>query len=321
MYTDTSSTISPAPGETLGGGIIVGDRGRRSLFKRIRRPVEKPNPESDENKNQGVIRSLFVSDIHLGCKHAQAAEFLELINRFEPENLYIVGDFIDGWKLKRKWRWLPVYDKIFQRLLTLKKSGTRLLYAPGNHDSFLRGFLENFGVIELKDRFIHEAGDGRRYVVTHGDQFDQIEQNAQWLSVVASYAYDVLLTANWLVNKIRGKKHDPYAFCGLIKRRVKVLVKHVSEFETQLAQDAVDSGCDGIICGHIHAPRIEQVDHIHYLNTGDWVENCSALIEFEDGSFHLIRRDGTLIDQLPARPQEAGNTPQVSEEPVPAAAS
>ncbi|MEN0110955.1 MAG: hypothetical protein AAF805_09550, partial [Planctomycetota bacterium] len=125
----------------------------------------------------------------------------------------------------------------------------------------------------------------------------------QWLSLVASYAYDVMLTANWLGNRLRGKKHDPYAFCGAIKRRVKRLVKHVSEFEGQLIDDARQSGCDGVICGHIHAPRIESLDGVAYLNTGDWVENCTALVEFEDGSFDLIRQSGELVGRLDARPR------------------
>lgn len=260
-------------------------------------------------KPASVVRSLFVSDVHLGCKHSQAKEFLELLERYEPRHLYIVGDFIDGWKLKGKWRWLPVYDQIIQRLMVLKHLGTKLYYTPGNHDSFLRNYLANFGVIEVRDRFIHEAGDGRRFVVMHGDQFDRIEQSAQWLSVVASYAYDLLLTANWFVNKLRGKKHDPYAFCGSIKRRVKMLVKHVSDFEDQLVQDAEQSNCDGIICGHIHAPCIQQVESIQYINTGDWVESCSALVEFEEGRFDLIRRDGRLIDRLEAKPASNDQEP------------
>ena len=291
------------------------DGGAASLFTEVRNPprtgrklgrsaATTSDPvDPPRERPSRVVRSLFVSDVHLGCKHSQAAEFLEMLERFEPEHLYIVGDFIDGWKLKRKWRWLPVYDRILQRMMALKRSGTKLMYTPGNHDSFLRGFLANFGVIDVRDRFIHTAADGRRYVVTHGDQFDRIEQSCQWLSLVASYAYDVLLTANRWGNRLRGKKHDPYAFCGAIKRRVKRLVKHVSEFEGQLVDDARASDCDGIICGHIHAPRIMEIEDVAYLNTGDWVENCSALVEYEDGGFDLIRRDGALIDRLASRPQ------------------
>ncbi len=258
--------------------------------------------------NGRVVRTLFVSDVHLGCRHSQAEPFLELLERLDPRQLYLVGDFIDGWKLKRKWRWLPVYDQILRRLMALKRSGAQIYYTPGNHDSFLRGFLANFGVVEIEDRFVHQAADGRRFLVTHGDQFDSIEQNCQWLSVVASYGYDMLLSLNWFVNRLRGKKLDPYAFCGVVKRRVKMLVRHVSEFEAKLVENAEQEECDGIICGHIHAPRIMDINGLSYCNTGDWVENCSALVEYEDGGFELIRRDGRVIDSLPAR---EGGRPEI----------
>ena len=251
-----------------------------------------------------AVRSLFVSDVHLGCRHAQAGPFLELLERFEPRYLYVVGDFIDGWKLKRRWRWLPVYDRILQRLMELRRTGTELYYTPGNHDAFLRNFLTNFGVVEVRDRFIHAAADGRRFLVTHGDQFDRIEQHNQWLSLVASYGYDVLLSLNAFLNRLRGKQHDPYALCGVIKRRVKQLVQHVSEFEDLLIKSAHQEQCDGIVCGHIHAPRIVQVGDLAYCNTGDWVENCSALVEYDDGSFELIRREAEVIQRLPASPRK-----------------
>lgn len=259
---------------------------------------------TDHLPKQRVVRSLFVSDVHLGCKHSQAEEFLELLEQYEPQHLYIVGDFIDGWKLKRRWRWLPVYDQILRRLMTLRRSGTQIYYTPGNHDAFLRGFLANFGVVEIKDCFVHTAADGRRFLVTHGDQFDRVEQGMPWLSLVASYGYDVLLSTNRLVNRLRRKKHDPYAFCGAIKRSVKRLVTHVSEFEDLLITNATQARCDGIICGHIHAPRIVEVGKLAYCNTGDWVENCSALVEYEEGDFELIRRDGRLIDRLAASPRD-----------------
>lgn len=271
-----------------------------------RPPVVRPagvRPHRSENRR--VVRSLFISDIHLGCRHSQAGALVELLERYEPEKLYIVGDFIDGWKLKNRWRWRPEYDAVLRCLMGFKRRGAELFYTPGNHDNFLRGFLANFGVIDIQDRFVHTAADGRRYVVTHGDQFDRIEQSAQWLSLIGSYAYDVLLTANWFGNRLRGKKHNPYAFCGGIKARVKRLVTHVSEFEEQLIADARQSNCDGIICGHIHVPRIDSFEDVTYLNTGDWVENCSALIEHADGSFELVRSDGQVIDRLPARPVSA----------------
>ncbi|MEM6330076.1 MAG: UDP-2,3-diacylglucosamine diphosphatase [Planctomycetota bacterium] len=294
----TAMEIAPAPctpNERIADPIAGGATG--GVAEETRRP-----PAGSQAPSAGVraVRSLFVSDVHLGCRHSQAAEFLELLQRYEPRHLYVVGDFIDGWKLRRRWRWPPVYDRVLQRLMALRRGGTRLYYTPGNHDAFLRGFLANFGVVEIQDRFVHTAADGRRFLVTHGDQFDRIENGAQWLSVIASYGYDVMLTANRLANRLRGKKHDPYAFCGAIKRRVKRLVSHVSEFEGLLIENAGKQHCDGIICGHIHAPRIVQVGGLAYCNTGDWVENCSALVEYGDGALELLRRDGRVLDRLGA---------------------
>lgn len=283
--------------------IAVSGRGSQEA-----RPLDQGHTERGQTKPAQPIRSLFVSDIHLGCKHAQADAFLELLTSYEPEHLYIVGDFIDGWKLKRRWRWLPVYDAILQRLMELKRSGTQLFYTPGNHDAFLRGFLADFGVIEIRDRFIHTTADGRRFLVTHGDQFDRVEHQMQWLSLIASYGYDLLLSANGAVSWLIGKKQNPYAFCGILKRRVKALVKHVSDFEQQIVDSAKDAACQGIICGHIHAPRIVQLDDLAYCNTGDWVENCSGMLEHADGSFELIRRNGRVIDHLPAPTAEAARS-------------
>lgn len=267
--------------------------------RRLSPDLEQPLPP---NEKRDMVRTLFVSDIHLGCRHAQAAAFLELLERFQPEKIYLVGDFIDGWKLRNRWRWLPEYDAVLRRLMELKKQGTELFYTPGNHDDFLRGFLANFGVVNVQDRFVHQAADGRQYMVMHGDQFDEVEKNNAWLSLFASYAYDVLLSLNWFGNRLRGKKHDPYAFCGAVKKRIKRLVKHVSDFEGQLLQSARDAECDGVICGHIHVPRIGQIGEITYMNTGDWVENCSALIEQADGSFDLIGGGGKLLNRLAAQP-------------------
>ncbi|WP_197529010.1 UDP-2,3-diacylglucosamine diphosphatase [Aeoliella mucimassa] len=247
------------------------------------------------------IRSLFISDVHLGSKHTQAKALLKLLNHYEPEQLYIVGDFIDGWKLKRRWRWNPTYDRIFHRLMDLRRCGTKIRYAPGNHDEFLRNFLADYGLIELEQEFVHEAADGRRYLVTHGDKFDKVEQSMPWLSLIGTYAYDVLLSTNYWLNWARGKKHNRYAFCNLIKRNIKGLVKHISDFESQLMEAAAEQDCFGIICGHIHSPRIMHLDNLAYLNTGDWVENCTALVEFEDGSFELNRADGRILATLKSR--------------------
>ncbi len=244
------------------------------------------------------VRSLFLSDVHLGCKHSQAPQLLEFLKRRRPRYLYVVGDFFDGWKLRRRWRWHPAYDALLKQLLELRRGGTRLYYAPGNHDAFLRPFLNHLTalkIVEVRDQFIHARADGARFLVTHGDQFDKVEQSSQWLSVLASIAYDALLSVNRFVNRLRGKGRDPYAFSSGVKRSVKLLVSHISHFEDQLVRQARELSCRGVICGHIHTPRIVELGGVTYCNTGDWVENCSALLEYDDGALELVRADGGII--------------------------
>lgn len=249
-------------------------------------------------RNVRPVRSLFVSDVHLGCRHAQAEAFLDFISQYEPDYLYLVGDFIDGWKLRKRWRWEESYSQILHRLCELSRDGTIIRYAAGNHDDFLRGFLQHFGVFELADEFVHVAADNRRFLVIHGDRFDAVESKAKWLSVCSSFLYDTLLSLNWAINRLRGKRSAPYAFCGQIKRQIKGLVKFFSNFEHSLAAAADEQHCHGVICGHIHAPKIKQIEQLAYCNTGDWVENCTALVEYDDGAIELVRFHGGVSERL-----------------------
>ncbi|MCL4206455.1 MAG: UDP-2,3-diacylglucosamine diphosphatase [Pirellulaceae bacterium] len=236
------------------------------------------------------VRSIFVSDVHLGCRYAHAGALLDFLMQHDPEYVYLVGDVIDGWQLKRRWHWRPEYNQIFHRLIDLARQGTRVCYAPGNHDAFLRSFLQDFGLIEVADQFIHRAADDSRYLVLHGDQFDDVELRAPWLSVVGSVAYDVLLWADRQINRLRrwfGWARRSYS--ADVKARVKGAVKFVSHFEDRLARHAVAERCDGVICGHIHTPTITRHQGITYCNTGDWVENCSALVEHQDGRMQILR--------------------------------
>jgi len=235
------------------------------------------------------VRSLFVSDVHLGCRYAQAEAFLAFLETQEPECLYLVGDFIDGWRLRKSWHWQPVYTRILRRLFELAERGTLLRYAPGNHDNFLRHFLLDFGFMEIQNEFIHQAIDGRRFLVLHGDQFDNVEQRAQWLSVLGSVGYDTLTWTNGLVNRVRkacGQR--PWQFSSYAKTIVKRAVTFVSNFEEQLTKHAIDNQCQGVICGHVHTPMRTSRGGIAYFNTGDWVENGTALAEYTDGSWELI---------------------------------
>jgi UDP-2,3-diacylglucosamine pyrophosphatase LpxH len=236
------------------------------------------------------VRSIFVSDVHLGCRYAQAEALLSFLMQHNPEYVYLVGDVIDGWQLKRRWHWRSEYNQIFHRLLELARRGTRICYAPGNHDSFLRHFLQDFGLVEVADQFIHQAADDSRYLVLHGDQFDNVELRAPWLSVVGGIAYDVLLWADRQINGLRRWfGWERRAYSARIKARVKGAVRFVSRFEDRLARHAQTEHCDGVICGHIHTPTITRHKGFTYCNTGDWIENCSALVEHSDGRMQILQ--------------------------------
>ncbi len=252
------------------------------------------------------IRTIFVSDVHLGCMHSRADEFLEFLKSHEPQSLYLVGDLIDGWKLRKKWRWPQSYNAIFDRVEELSDNGTEIFYTPGNHDKFLRDFGKSFGFVTLSDEFVHITADGRRFLIIHGDQFDKFETGAQWLSVLGSFAYDVLLTANTLFNRLL-KRNDQtkFALSSAVKSRVKQLMRFISDYEQKLASHARQKLCEGIICGHIHAPNILDIDGINYCNTGDWVEHCSALIEYSDGEMEIVYFD----QEIPAIQKQIFKTP------------
>lgn len=234
------------------------------------------------------VRSVFVSDVHLGCRFSQADAFLAFLNRYEPENVYLVGDFVDGWKLRRRWHWPRVYTSILRRLMELSKRGAIIRYVAGNHDAFLRELIDRNEVFEIGNSFIHETPHKMRFLVIHGDQFDAIEQKAPWLSHMSSVVYDGLLALNVVGNLLRRRPRTAgYGLCGLLKRNVKWLVRFFSQFERQLSDAARRIGCEGVICGHIHSPAIRDGGDFVYLNTGDWVEHGSALIEHHDGTIEL----------------------------------
>lgn len=250
-------------------------------------------------KNRQPVRSLFVSDVHLGCRYANAGAFLDFLRAYRPQYLYIVGDFFDGWQLKKSFYWNDTYNFIIKRLLGMMKKGTKILYAPGNHDEFLRKFVYNLGSIEIQDEFVHEAADGRKLLIVHGDKFDSVVLNARWLSLIGDMGYNVLLHSNIWLNFFRRRLGFPYwSLSGLVKRRVKQATNVISDFENVIARYARNKGCQGVICGHIHTPVMQDRDGIAYYNTGDWVESCSAIIEHLDGRFELIQQPTHFVEDL-----------------------
>jgi UDP-2,3-diacylglucosamine pyrophosphatase LpxH len=236
-------------------------------------------------------RTLFLSDVHLGTRGAQAELLLDFLRVAEADTIYLVGDIVDGWRLKQTWHWPQAHNDVVQKLLRKARKGTRIIYLPGNHDEFLREYYgEHFGGIEVCERAVHEALDGRRFLVIHGDIFDVVVCNARWLAYLGDWAYDTAIAVNWLFNRARRMIGLPYwSLSAWAKNKVKNAVSFIGEFEATLAREARREGVQGVVCGHIHCAAMHDVDGIAYVNTGDWVESCTAVVEHRDGRFEIIR--------------------------------
>ena len=237
------------------------------------------------------VRTLFVSDVHLGSRGCQAELLLDFLNRCEAEQIYLVGDIIDGWRLKSRWYWPRTHDDVVSAVLARAQEGTRVLYIPGNHDSFLRASLGTpFAGIEVVDQAIHQAADGRRYLVLHGDQFDLVSTHARWLALIGDVAYRTALAANSSLNRSRRKRGLPYwSFSAWAKLKVKEAVNFISNFEQMVVTEAQRLDVQGVICGHIHHATMHDEFGVRYVNTGDWVESCTAVVEHFDGRFEIVR--------------------------------
>ena len=240
------------------------------------------------------VRSIFVSDLHLGSRHAQAEQLVQFLESYDPQYVYLVGDLNDGWCLKRRWLWSPESSRVVAALMQLARSGSTIRYTVGNHDDFLRNeasreMISAIGLIEVAEEFTHTTENGERLLILHGDRFDHFEQATPLVTHALSWLYNGLLCANRIWSRLtKTSAHGRYAFSCRIKQQVKSLVRHVSRFEHQLAQYAREKNCDGVVCGHIHAPQMTDIEGIRYCNTGDWVENCTALVEHNDGRLELV---------------------------------
>ncbi|QPC87962.1 UDP-2,3-diacylglucosamine diphosphatase [Mesorhizobium sp. NBSH29] len=236
------------------------------------------------------FRTLFISDIHLGSKPAKAEFLIDFLRYHEAETIYLVGDIVDGWRLRRSWHWPQSHNDVVQKLLRQARKGTKITYIAGNHDEFLRNFQgTHFGGIVVADRAIHESADGRRFLVIHGDQFDSIVHNVRWLAYLGDKAYDFAIVVNRIVARFRRLFGMPYwSFSSWAKIKVKQAVNFISHFQDIVAEEARRSHVDGVICGHIHHAAIEKIDGIDYINTGDWVESCTAVVEHFDGTMEIL---------------------------------
>jgi UDP-2,3-diacylglucosamine pyrophosphatase LpxH len=237
------------------------------------------------------FRTLFISDVHLGARGCQAGKLLDFLRNHEADTIYLVGDIVDGWALKSGWYWPQLHNDVVQKLLRQARKGTEIVYIAGNHDEFLRGFQGiHFGGVVVADRVIHEAADGKRYLVIHGDQFDSIVHSVRWLAYLGDKAYDASIIVNRIVARCRRLFGLPYwSFSSWAKLRVKKAVNFISAFQNLVADEARRSQVEGVICGHIHHATIETIGGILYMNSGDWVESCTAIAEDHDGSFSILR--------------------------------
>ncbi|MCQ9155312.1 UDP-2,3-diacylglucosamine diphosphatase [Acidomonas methanolica] len=237
-------------------------------------------------------RALFISDVHLGTRDSKAALLRDFLASSRCETLYLVGDIIDGWRLRRSWFWNDDHDSLLRLILQMAASGTEVIYIPGNHDEMFRSWLPlglKIASIRMQERAIHEAADGRRFVVLHGDEFDSVVRCAPMLAHLGDWAYALALWLNRYLAAIRRRLGLPYrSFSAWAKRHVKEAVKAVDRFEEAVAQEAKRCDAAGVICGHIHTPEIRMIDGSLYMNTGDWVESCSGLAETMDGRFILV---------------------------------
>lgn len=236
-------------------------------------------------------RTIWISDTHLGSKGCQAALLLDFLQHNTAEQLYLVGDIIDGWALRKHWYWDQWHDQIVHLLLDSAQRHTKITYISGNHDEFLRPFLHHqISAIQFENEVIHTTVDGRRFLVLHGDQFDGVMQFAPWLAKVGDWAYETLLKLNTALNHIRQALGYPYwSLSAYLKYKTKTAINFISQFEEIVSATAKQRNLDGVICGHIHHAEIREINGILYCNDGDWVESCTALIEEWDGSLRIVQ--------------------------------
>ncbi|MBV8851547.1 MAG: UDP-2,3-diacylglucosamine diphosphatase [Methylobacteriaceae bacterium] len=241
---------------------------------------------------------MFISDIHLGSRNCQADLLLDFLRCHDAETIYLVGDIFDGWRLKRSWYWPQSHNDVVQKLLRKARKGARVVYIPGNHDDFVRAYAGLlFGGVEIAEKAVHELADGRRFLVIHGDEFDLVARHARWLALLGDWAYEAALLFNAWFNRVRRLMgFDYWSFSAWAKLKIKNAVNFISAFESVLIAQAERLGVDGIVCGHIHHPRIAEVGPITYVNTGDFVESCTALVEHHDGSLEILRWQTVLAE-------------------------
>jgi UDP-2,3-diacylglucosamine pyrophosphatase LpxH len=254
--------------------------------------MQYANPDNPpERSNDTKYRAVFISDIHLGTRTSQANALLEFLRTVEADTFYLVGDIVDFWKVRRGPHWPQAHNDVLQKLLRKVRKGSRIVFIPGNHDEGLRDFCGmHFGGIEIHRNCIHLTAAGRQYLVMHGDEFDIVVRNAKWLAFLGDRGYETALWLNNPLNWVRRHLGLGYwSFSAYLKNRVKKAVAFIGAYEEAVAGEARRHGTDGIICGHIHHAADRLIGDVHYMNCGDWVESCTAIVETHAGELRLVR--------------------------------
>lgn len=253
------------------------------------------------------FRTIWLSDIHLGTKGCQAEALLDFLKYTESDQLYLVGDIIDGWQLRKSWYWPQAHNDVVQKVLRRARKGSDVFYIPGNHDEAARDFLGlQFGGVLVTNQIVHMTAAGKRYLILHGDQYDAVIGFAKWLAMLGDAAYVFLLKVNTLLNTVRRKMGFSYwSLSAYLKKRVKNAVEYIGAYESLVADEARRHQVDGVICGHIHHAEMRQIGAAHYCNCGDWVESCTALVEDYDGTLSIINWPKQRDELL--RTRDAGN--------------
>jgi UDP-2,3-diacylglucosamine pyrophosphatase LpxH len=249
-----------------------------------------PSAHDDDHPAPHRYRAIWLSDIHLGSSGCQANYLLDFLRHNESEYLYLVGDIIDGWQLKKGWYWPQAHNDVVQKVLRKARKGTHVVYIPGNHDEAVRQFTNlAFGDIHVREEVFHTTLAGKRLWVVHGDLFDGVIQHAKWLAYLGDSAYTVILVLNRWFNRIRSRLGFQYwSLSQYLKHQVKNAVNFISSFERVMTDEARRRGCDGVVCGHIHKAEIRDMDGLLYCNDGDWVESLSALVETLEGELRIV---------------------------------
>ncbi len=274
----------------------VGSAAFEQIRKRLSKSDKSVGPSGAPRRR---YRTIWISDVHLGTRGCNDGLLIDFLDHVDSDTLYLVGDIIDGWRLKKRFYWPERHNAIVRRIMKRAKHGNRVVYIPGNHDEMFRQFAGmNFGGVEIRKKAIHTTADGRRLLILHGDEFDAIMLAHRWLAFLGDAAYTLLMRLNIAVNAVRRRFDLPYwSLSKHAKHKVKNAVEFISRFEEAVAHEAARLKVDGVVCGHIHTAEVRRFGDLIYYNDGDWVEGCTALVEHQDGRMEILH----WADEMAAR--------------------